>query len=116
MALFRCVGEYDAMAVAQGLNFAGAPEEEAKIARKSKKGSKVASMNTDDKEKNLRVDETADVTVDMNWDLPVISLPNGCNSLPIELIPLLDRFEIIYLWLDNDKSGSVEVTVALCPP
>jgi twinkle protein len=37
--------------------------------------------------------------------IPSISLPNGCNSLPIELLPLLERFEKIYLWMDNDKSG-----------
>lgn len=38
-------------------------------------------------------------------NVPAVSLPNGCNSLPTELIPLLERFEKIYLWLDNDKSG-----------
>lgn len=37
--------------------------------------------------------------------IPVVSLPNGCNSLPTELIPLLDNFSKIYLWLDFDKSG-----------
>ncbi len=39
--------------------------------------------------------------------IPVISLPNGCNSLPIELLPLLDRFKRIYLWMDNDKPGYI---------
>lgn len=38
-------------------------------------------------------------------DTPVISLPNGCMSLPLELIPQLERFKKIYLWLDNDRSG-----------
>lgn len=37
--------------------------------------------------------------------IPVVSLPNGCNSLPPELVALLERFHIIYLWLDHDKSG-----------
>jgi twinkle protein len=37
--------------------------------------------------------------------IPVVSLPNGCNSLPTELIPLLDPFSKIYLWLDFDQSG-----------
>ena len=36
--------------------------------------------------------------------VPAISLPNGCNSLPVELLPLLDSFKKIYLWMDNDKS------------
>jgi twinkle protein len=38
-------------------------------------------------------------------DIPAISLPNGCSSLPIELLPQLDRFKKVYLWLDNDKPG-----------
>jgi twinkle protein len=37
--------------------------------------------------------------------IPVISLPNGCNSLPNELIASLDSFDKIYLWMDYDKSG-----------
>jgi len=37
--------------------------------------------------------------------VPVVSLPNGCNSLPPDLLPLLERFTKIYLWLDNDKAG-----------
>ena len=39
------------------------------------------------------------------YHVPAVSLPNGCNSLPTELIPLLDSFTKIYLWLDADKSG-----------
>jgi len=38
-------------------------------------------------------------------NLPAISLPNGCNSLPPALLPALEQFEKIYLWLDNDKPG-----------
>jgi 5S rRNA maturation endonuclease (ribonuclease M5) len=38
-------------------------------------------------------------------NIPVISLPNGCNSLPNELIASLDSFDKIYLWMDYDKSG-----------
>lgn len=38
-------------------------------------------------------------------NVPVVSFPNGCNSLPNSLLPLLSRFDKIYLWLDNDKSG-----------
>jgi hypothetical protein len=38
-------------------------------------------------------------------NVPAISLPNGCNSLPVDLIPRLERFEKIYLWMDNDQSG-----------
>jgi len=34
-----------------------------------------------------------------------ISVPNGCNSLPIDILPLLERFEKIYLWFDDDVPG-----------
>ena len=36
---------------------------------------------------------------------PAVSLPNGCRSLPVEVLPLLERFEKIYLWMDNDAPG-----------
>ena len=86
------------MAVAQGLDISG--RKGVKAARKIKSGPKLAAMNAIENEKEgcLPAESTA-------WDIPVISLPNGCNSLPIDLIPLLDRFTTVYLWLDNDKSG-----------
>lgn len=37
--------------------------------------------------------------------LPTVSLPNGARSLPVELLPLLERFDRIYLWLDDDAAG-----------
>jgi twinkle protein len=37
--------------------------------------------------------------------VPVVSLPNGCNSLPPELVAKLERFDKLYLWLDNDAPG-----------
>lgn len=37
--------------------------------------------------------------------MPTVSLPNGCRSLPIEVLPLLERFEKIYLWMDDDVPG-----------
>ena len=36
---------------------------------------------------------------------PAISLPNGCRSLPVEVLPMLERFEKIFLWMDNDVPG-----------
>jgi len=36
---------------------------------------------------------------------PAVSLPNGCRSLPVEVLPMLERFEKIYLWMDNDTPG-----------
>jgi twinkle protein len=37
--------------------------------------------------------------------IPAVSLPNGCRSLPDEVLPLLERFIKIYLWMDNDEPG-----------
>lgn len=36
---------------------------------------------------------------------PAVSLPNGCRNLPVEVLPLLEKFERIYLWMDNDGPG-----------
>jgi len=36
---------------------------------------------------------------------PSVSLPNGCRSLPDAVLPLLERFQRIYLWMDNDGPG-----------
>lgn len=37
--------------------------------------------------------------------LPSVSLPNGVHSLPPHILPWLEKFETIYLWLDNDEAG-----------
>jgi twinkle protein len=37
--------------------------------------------------------------------IPAISVPNGCRSLPIDLLPLLERFEKVTLWMDDDIPG-----------
>src|SRR5690606_19667230 len=36
---------------------------------------------------------------------PTISVPNGCRSLPLELLPILEKYEKIYLWMDDDVPG-----------
>jgi twinkle protein len=37
--------------------------------------------------------------------LYAVSLPNGARSLPVDLLPRLERFRTIYLWMDNDIPG-----------
>jgi twinkle protein len=37
--------------------------------------------------------------------LPAISLPNGCSSLPPQLLPMMERFKKIILWMDDDAPG-----------
>ena len=36
-----------------------------------------------------------------------LSLPQGASHLPDQLIPLLERFEKVILWMDNDKAGEL---------
>jgi twinkle protein len=36
---------------------------------------------------------------------PAVSLPSGCRNLPVEVLPMLERFEKVYLWMDNDGPG-----------
>lgn len=36
---------------------------------------------------------------------PAVSLPNGCRSLPVEVLPILENMEKIYLWMDSDAAG-----------
>lgn len=49
------------------------------------------------------------MTIYQETKLPVISLPNGSKSLPIYLLPYLENFKKIHLWLDFDKSGKSSV-------
>jgi energy-coupling factor transporter ATP-binding protein EcfA2 len=49
------------------------------------------------------------MSVAQTTGLPVISLPNGANSLPPALLPSLERFEKIVLWLDDDQAGHAAV-------
>lgn len=41
--------------------------------------------------------------------VPAVSLPNGASSLPLGILPLLERFTTIYLWMDNDGPGQAGV-------
>jgi twinkle protein len=41
--------------------------------------------------------------------VPTVSLPNGVNSLPPTILPWLEKFEKIYLWLDNDQAGQASI-------
>ena len=40
---------------------------------------------------------------------PAVSLPNGASSLPPEVLPLLEQFDKIYLWMDHDGAGQAGV-------
>lgn len=36
---------------------------------------------------------------------PAVSLPNGASNIPLESLECLEKFEKIYLWIDNDEVG-----------
>ncbi|EFC47626.1 predicted protein [Naegleria gruberi] len=37
--------------------------------------------------------------------IPAVSLPNGCRSLPVDVVQWLEDFDKIYLWMDDDVPG-----------
>lgn len=41
--------------------------------------------------------------------LPAISLPNGASNLPVQLVKMLEGLDRIYLWMDNDEIGQMNV-------
>lgn len=41
--------------------------------------------------------------------VPAVSLPNGASSLPLEVLPLLEKFDKLYLWMDHDGPGQAGV-------
>ena len=45
------------------------------------------------------------VAVHQATGLYAVSLPNGSSHLPLPLLPWLEQFNKIYLWLDDDLSG-----------
>ena len=63
------------------------------------------TLTEDDKIVCITEGEFDAMAVNQGTGIPAVSLPNGTNSLPIELVPFFDRFEQIYLWLDADEPG-----------
>lgn len=49
------------------------------------------------------------MAVHQTTNMPAVSLPNGASSLPLEVLPLLERFDKIYLWMDHDEPGQAGV-------
>lgn len=41
--------------------------------------------------------------------LPAVSLPNGASNLPAQLVGYLEKVERIYLWMDNDEAGQMNI-------
>ena len=39
--------------------------------------------------------------------IPTVSLPNGCSSLPTELLSIFANFKRIFLWMDADQAGKI---------
>ncbi|CRG95633.1 plastid replication-repair enzyme, putative [Plasmodium gallinaceum] len=49
------------------------------------------------------------MTISQQTNYSAISLPNGSKSLPIYLLPYLEKFKKIHLWLDFDKAGKSSI-------
>ncbi|KAK1442021.1 twinkle-like protein [Babesia gibsoni] len=47
--------------------------------------------------------------VSQTTDKVAVSLPNGSNSLPVALLPRLEKLDHIYLWMDFDAAGQGSV-------
>lgn len=45
------------------------------------------------------------MAVNQATGMQAVSLPNGANHLPVQILPWLEQFEKIYLWLDADEVG-----------
>jgi hypothetical protein len=65
------------------------------------------TIGTNDELVVLTEGELDAMTVYQEIGIKALSLPNGANSLPPELIKLLERFKTIYMWLDDDIPGQV---------
>ena len=65
----------------------------------------LTSISENSKSVCLTEGEFDAMSVYQSTNIPSISLPNGVNHLPLELIPLLEQFDMIYLWLDADNLG-----------
>eukprot|EP01132_Coremiostelium_polycephalum_P011287 gene11287-13822_t len=63
------------------------------------------TVPTDAKEIIITEGEYDAMAVYQETKIPTISLPNGAHSLHISLLPMLERFERIYLWMDDDVPG-----------
>jgi twinkle protein len=36
---------------------------------------------------------------------PAVSLPNGCRSFPTDILVLMERFDTVHIWMDNNGLG-----------
>jgi twinkle protein len=41
--------------------------------------------------------------------IPAVSLPNGASNLPTHLISYIEKAERVYLWMDNDEAGQLNI-------
>ena len=129
-AIVLTEGEFDCLAVAQAISWGVSQQNKLKKQKKfqleqDKKNEKKEKFKQRHKNATLINDTKSDINTNVDGDdrfdmeeilnavdlehLKVVSLPNGCNSLPPDVLPLLERFEKIYLWMDNDEAGQAAV-------
>ncbi len=49
------------------------------------------------------------MAVNQATGIPALSLPQGAHSLPDAVLPYLDQFQKVILWMDNDDAGKINV-------
>ncbi|KAK1934719.1 putative DNA polymerase I [Babesia divergens] len=67
------------------------------------------SSKEDSKSVVLTEGEFDAMIVNQTTNRVAISLPNGSNSLPVALLPRLEKLDHIYLWMDFDAAGQQSV-------
>lgn len=63
------------------------------------------TIDKNDKEVILTEGEFDAMAAYQGTGIPAVSLPNGASALPVEVLPCLEQFEKIYLWMDDDQPG-----------
>jgi twinkle protein len=63
------------------------------------------TIPADAKEVVLTEGEFDAMAVHQATGVPAVSLPSGASSLSPAVLPLLERFEKVYLWMDDDAAG-----------
>ena len=68
------------------------------------------TVPSDAKEVVMTAGEFDAIAVNQSTEIPAVALPSGATSLPLELLPQLEQFEKIYLWLGNDVQSRQSAT------
>ena len=104
------------MSCLQKVKLRGVGKENKQFMRVEPKGTRESGLfgmnlvRTEDKEVVITEGEYDAMSVYQATNILAVSLPYGANHLPIQTIPFFDQFSKIYLWMDNDQAGQLNIT------